>query len=175
MVMEKREETLHKPIAIGVIVALQGVCAIFFVVDVIQDFLQGERDAHFIFEILANIGLVAGMAFGLIYLRHLLRRQAEAERAISVASGALQDVIEAYFVEWNLTPSEADVARFTIKGFSIAEIANLRGSAEGTIKTHLNSIYRKASVTGRAQLVNLLIEDLMGGAIAPGKGLQATA
>ncbi len=71
--------------------------------------------------------------------------------------------MEGYFEDWRLTPAEADVAAFTIKGFSIAEIATLRGSAEGTVKTHLNAIYRKAGVPGRAQLVNLLIEELLGG------------
>ena len=40
-------------------------------------------------------------------------------------------------------------------------IAELRGSAEGTIKTHLNAIYRKSGVSGRAQLVSVLVEDLL--------------
>jgi DNA-binding CsgD family transcriptional regulator len=44
---------------------------------------------------------------------------------------------------------------------SISEIAVLRGSREGTIKAHLNAIYRKAGVSGRSQLVSLLVEDLM--------------
>ena len=78
-----------------------------------------------------------------------------------MAQGALSDLMEEYFVTWGLTPSEADVATFTIKGYSIAEIAELRGSAEATVKTHLNAIYRKAGVAGRGQLVSLLIEDLM--------------
>jgi len=72
-------------------------------------------------------------------------------------------VMEGHFRAWWLTPSEQDVATFTIKGCSIAEIAALRGSAEGTVKTHLNAIYRKAGVPGRGQLVSVLIEDLMGG------------
>lgn len=160
----------HRPqprmtLIVGLIIALQAACTVFFVVDVSHDFLDGEDRTHLVFEILANVGLVAGMVFGAIYLRRLLHQQTAAQRTISVATGALREVIEGYFAEWNLTPSEADVARFTIKGFSIAEIASLRGSAEGTIKTHLNSIYKKAGVTGRAQLVNLLIEDLMEGPI----------
>ena len=36
--------------------------------------------------------------------------------------------MEGYFADWGLTPSEADIATFTIKGYSIAEIAGLRGS-----------------------------------------------
>ena len=53
------------------------------------------------------------------------------------------------------------MATFLIKGADIAEIARLRGSAEGTVKAHLNAIYRKAGVSGRPALVSLLIEDLM--------------
>ncbi|MGB7321604.1 MAG: helix-turn-helix transcriptional regulator [Albidovulum sp.] len=97
------------------------------------------------------------------YLLQMLRKQDHAERALSVASGALHEVMEGYFETWKLTPSEADVAAFTIKGFAIAEIAELRGSAEATIKTHLNAIYRKAGIAGRGQLVTLLIEELLDG------------
>ena len=169
-----RRNKPNKTVIVGLIIALQAACTAFFVFDVSHDFLyEREETVHVLFEALANVGLVAGMIFGAIYLRRLLRQQAEAERAISVATGALRDVIEGYFADWKLTPSEADVARFTIKGFSIAEIASLRGSAEGTIKTHLNSIYKKAGVTGRAQLVNLLIEDLMEGPILPPKETRA--
>ena len=83
------------------------------------------------------------------------------QHSLNVAAGALSDLMTSYFVSWGLTPTEQDVAAFTIKGFSIAEIAELRGSAEGTIKTHLNAIYRKSGVSGRAQLVSVLVEDLL--------------
>ena len=51
--------------------------------------------------------------------------------------------------------------------------AKLRGSAEGTIKTHLNAIYRKSGVTGRAQLVSILIEDLMRGTLVGTEGQKS--
>ena len=179
MAPNKRKNHITKSAAIVLLIVIQGACAIFFVTDVIHDYMEESarlwNDWHLQFEILANVALVAGMIFEAYYLRQLLRRQAEAERALCVASGALQDVIKAYFKEWNLTPSEADVASFTIKGCTIAEIAALRGSAEGTVKTHLNSIYRKAGVGGRAQLVNLLIEELMGGPIVRSGAAEAGA
>ena len=56
---------------------------------------------------------------------------------------------------------EADVALFAIKGLSTAEIAALRQTSEGTVKAQTNAIYRKAGVSGRSQLLSLLIEDLM--------------
>jgi len=156
-----------KSAAVIALMAVQGFCAVFFLSDMIGDLFEMPvaeiLTVHMSLEVLANLGLLAGIAFEAVYLVRLLRRQAHAERALSVASGALHDVMEGYFEDWALTPSEADIAAFTIKGFSIAEIAAMRGSAEGTIKTHLNSIYRKAGVTGRAQLVSLLIEDLLTG------------
>jgi DNA-binding CsgD family transcriptional regulator len=78
----------------------------------------------------------------------------------------MAEVIEDRFAAWGLTPSEADVAGFTIKGFSIAEVAELRGSSEATVKTHLNAVYRKAGVSGRTQLVSVFVEDLLAGPVA---------
>jgi len=36
--------------------------------------------------------------------------------------------------QWGLSRSEKEVAHLSIKGFSIAEIAKLRGKSEGTAK-----------------------------------------
>jgi DNA-binding CsgD family transcriptional regulator len=94
-------------------------------------------------------------------LLRLLARKAHLERQVSMAASALHDVIDAHFRDWGLTASEADVAWFTVKGLSIADIARLRGSAEGTVKSQLNAIYRKAGVANRGELLSLLIEDLM--------------
>jgi DNA-binding CsgD family transcriptional regulator len=82
------------------------------------------------------------------------------EQGLAVARGSLAEVMLGYFQSWSLSPAERDVAAFTIKGYSIAEIAKLRGSAEATIKAQLNAIYRKADVQGRTQLISVLVEDL---------------
>lgn len=156
-----------KGAAIILLMLVQGFCAAFFLGDLIMDFFEESRTEllrpHFAMEVLANLGLIAGVVFEGAYLMRLLRRQAHADRALSVASGALHEVMEGYFEDWRLTPAEADVASFTIKGCSIAEIAQMRGSAEGTVKTHLNAIYRKAGVSGRGDLINLLIDEILGG------------
>ncbi len=58
-------------------------------------------------------------------------------------------------------------ALFALKGFSIAEIAALRDTSEGTVKAQTNAIYRKAGVSGRPQFLSLFVEDLMGDAVRP--------
>jgi DNA-binding CsgD family transcriptional regulator len=147
-----------------VLIVFQCLCTVFFVVDVFSDAtsigLTALIDPHLLPELAAAVGLVVGIGFELRYLMRMLRRQAHMAQGLGVAAGALADVMEGYFRAWGLTPSEQDVAAFAIKGYSNAEIAAFRASAEGTVKTHMNAVFRKAGVTGRAQLVSLLIEDL---------------
>jgi DNA-binding CsgD family transcriptional regulator len=170
----------RSPALVGLIL-FQVACAAVFLVDVIYDLHEAEVLWHMVPEIAATVGLVLGIVFELRYLMGLLRRQETMARGLGVAAGALADLMEGYFREWGLTAAEQDVAAFTIKGYSIAEIAELRGSAEATVKTHLNAIYRKADVPGRGQLVSLLIEDLMRAPLVPSaepdseKGLAADA
>ena len=71
------------------------------------------------------------------------------------------DVLHERFADWGLTPAEKDVALFSIKGLSTADIANLRNTSEGTVKAQTNAIYRKAGVSGRPQLLSLFIDELM--------------
>ena len=150
--------------ALAVLILVQLACAVFFLWDAlsdVEDVASLFGDPHSLLELLATTVLLIGTFVEWQYLAQLLRRQARTERALNVAAGELNDLIEQYFRDWGLTPSEADVAMFALKGVSIPDIAELRGSKEGTIKAHLNGIYRKAGVSGRAQLLSLLVEDLM--------------
>jgi DNA-binding CsgD family transcriptional regulator len=157
--------------ALVVLILFQCLCTAFFVGDVLRDAsslgLVGLVDPHFLPEVGAVVGLVVGIAVELRLLMRMLRRQAHMAQGLGVAAGALADVMEAYFRAWGLTPAEQDVAGFAIKGYSNAEIATLRGSAEGTVKTHMNAVFRKAGVAGRAQLVSLLVEDLFRAPLVP--------
>jgi DNA-binding CsgD family transcriptional regulator len=151
------------------LIFVQALCTVIFMGDVVTDILpQGlaalTNPAN-LSEIAASSGLILGLVFEVLVLWRLLGRQHRMQQSLTVASGALADLMEGYFRTWALTPTEADVAAFTIKGYSIAEIAGFRGSAEGTIKTHLNAIYRKSGTAGRAQLVSVLVEDLFRGAL----------
>jgi DNA-binding CsgD family transcriptional regulator len=90
-----------------------------------------------------------------------LPRNRRIEGQLRRASTAFAELLDERFAEWGLTPAERDVAWFTIKGLSLAEIARLRQTSEGTVKAQSNAIYRKSGVSGRTQLLSLFIEDLM--------------
>lgn len=160
-----------KGAVIVALMAAQAACAAYFLYDVTTDFLTDAYGSplapHLLMEALANLVLWAAIVFEAAYLRAFLRRQAYNQRVVSAASGALRDAIDAYFDDWGLSPAEATVAEMALRGMSISDIAAARGSAEGTIKTQLNAVYRKAGVSGRSQLVSILIGELLDGALAP--------
>lgn len=169
------QDQRDRPYGLIALILFQCFCTAFFVYDVTRDLDEGLTSLfHMLPELAATAGLVIGVVFEVRSLIALLQRQARMEKGLGVASGALNEVMEGYFRQWALTPAEQDVATFTIKGCSIADIAQMRGSAEGTVKTHLNAIYRKAGVQGRGQLVSVLIEDLMNAPLI-GKGNTAAA
>lgn len=160
----KRPYSEQPAIVLGLI-AVQTLCAAFFLWDVAEDGLAamigGFLDMHLNVEAAAVIAMIAGIVFEARVLMRLLQRKAHLERQVSLAARAFHDVIEERLTAWALTTAERDVAHFTVKGLSITEIAGLRGSAEGTVKSQLNAIYRKAGVGNRGELLSLLIEELM--------------
>jgi DNA-binding CsgD family transcriptional regulator len=152
--------------ALFLVVAAQILCSLFFVWDIAAGVVGLRREpmsweTRELIEIGASIGLVLGVALGAALLVRTLSRNWVMEGQLRQVSGAFAELLEERFAEWGLTRAERDVAWFTIKGLSIAEIARLRHTSEGTVKAHSNAIYRKAQVSGRTQLVSLFIEDLM--------------
>ena len=146
------------------LIVVQFFCAVFFIGDVVADYraMGGfTGGVHFWFEVLAALSLLVTIAFEAGLLMRMLRRAAHLQGRLAVTKLAVYEVIEAEFEAWKLSPAEADVASFLVKGFGIAEIATLRGSAEGTVKAHLNAIYRKSGAHSRGDVLSLLIDRLL--------------
>ena len=148
------------------VLAIQAVSASFFVGDILISVLElpvAPFSWMFVelIQIGAAIGLSMGVVVGALLLRQTRRKAAAAEEALRLAQSAFRDVLNERFQTWDLTPAEKDVAMFSIKGFSTAEIANFRGVSEGTVKAQTNAIYRKANVSGRAQLLSLFVDALI--------------
>ncbi len=154
-------------LALSIFLVLQAFGTLFFVADVVGDLRQDPTSVTFLFEALFTAALVFGTIFGAIMLRRTIQLLRAQGRALAVAQGALSDVINAQFQSWTLTPAERDVGLLALKGFDVAEIAELRGAAQGTVRAQLTRIYSKAGVSGRAQFAAFFVEDLLGEAITP--------
>lgn len=148
-------------VLVAAVVVVQAVAAVFFVADAIGDVIMGGMTGHILIEALIAVALLAGVGLGAWHTRVLLAEARRRERALAVASGALADHIAQRFADWGLTAAESDVALFALKGCDAAEIAALRGAAQGTVRAQLSQVYAKAGVTSQAGLVSLFLEDLL--------------
>jgi len=123
---------VHAGFVAGVVV-LQSVAVVFFVADAAGDAATEGLSIHVVIEAFAALGLMAGVAMGLIQLAGLLAADRRKSAALAVAAGALSEVIAARSREWGLPPAETDVSIFAPKGCEIPEIARVekRGPGEG--------------------------------------------
>lgn len=152
----------RNPAALAVFLVVQTLAAVFFVGDVVADYLKDHAGPHLYFELLVSLALALGVVFGTVALRRTLEEMRAQDVALASARGALADVIAAQFTAWGLTPAERDVGFLALKGLDVAEIAELRGRAAGTVRAQLTRIYSKAGVSGRAQFAAYFVEDLLG-------------
>ncbi|PRX10702.1 UNVERIFIED_ORG: regulatory LuxR family protein [Martelella mediterranea] len=144
---------------------LQSVAAVFFVADATRDLFEQPPGAHSIIEALIAGTLVAGIFLAGWQLRLTLERMRIQERALDTARGDFVRIIETQFDAWALTPAEREVGLLALKGLDIAEIARLRGAAQGTVRAQMARIYAKAGVSGRAQFAAWFVEELLGDGI----------
>jgi DNA-binding CsgD family transcriptional regulator len=144
--------------------AAQALCAALLLVDIFTelpefrgDSTHGALDFAVLATLLLGSGLIANEARILLVQNRLMQGR------LRLASGGFLALLDDTFRTWALTPAESNVALLTIKGFSTAEIAGIREAQEGTVRAQCTSIYRKAGVSGRTQLLSHFIDDLMAG------------
>ncbi len=149
--------------------------ALIMTFDIIQDASKGASYGHLISEGFVAIAAVAGLFFllrGNMRLQHSLadERQhaleltAEAQKWREEASKhieGLSSAIDSQLTEWNLSPSEKEVALLLLKGLSLKEIATIRDTTEKTARVQSAAIYAKSGLAGRSELAAFFLEDLL--------------
>lgn len=110
---------------LAAIILAQFLCALFFLGDAADDLISGTTidGAMFTLELIATVALFAGVIYLARELRQLLGEMERMEGSIRAARGEMAEVIDAFFTEWNLTPSERDVALLMLKGIDNEQIA----------------------------------------------------
>ncbi|MCV2894529.1 helix-turn-helix transcriptional regulator [Lentibacter sp. XHP0401] len=149
-----------------IIFYIQVVCvALFFLGTYVEYNQSTAQSPGWDFKTLVRLGIGLGLVIGTFVgwreLRFSRHRSAETELKLRAASNAFMEVMAEHFEQWGLTPAESDVALFSLKGMKVNEIAELRGTSQGTVKAQTNAIYRKSGVSGRPQLLSIFIEDLI--------------
>lgn len=133
---------------------------------------------EFAFDSLEKSLIVTGVV-GVFYLLKNSKKQEEERIALvnelEVARvegqewrGKVQTFVEGFGAEvekqfsiWNLSDAETDVGLLMIKGLSHKEIAELRGTAEATVRQQARSIYSKSGLPSKAAFSAYFLEDLL--------------
>lgn len=71
------------------------------------------------------------------------------------------EVIREQFEQWQLTPSEQQVAMLLLKRLSFKEIGSVRNTKEKTVRQQASIIYGKANVEGRYEFAAWFLEDFL--------------
>lgn len=143
--------------------------------DLIADYYEGSDTWH----LLVEAAVVIFSVFAITYLlREYIQRQRELDKLkhqlqqtnanlsasnerLSQAGKAYQAVIQQQFTDWQLTPSEKEVASLLLKGLSFEEIAKVRSTKEKTVRQQATAIYRKSDLNGRHEFAAWFFEDFL--------------
>lgn len=87
----------------------------------------------------------------------LVRFRAESQEALAGLGAA----IDRQFERWGLSAAEREVALLLLKGLSHKEVAAARATSERTVRQQALAVYRKAGLSGRAELAAFFLEDLL--------------
>ncbi len=97
------------------------------------------------------------------------------EEQARAAVRAFGDAVDREFDSWKLTSSEREVALLLLKGMSMKEIAEARGTSERTVRQQAATVYAKSGVEGRAELASYFLDALSLPSLAPAAAAVASS
>jgi DNA-binding CsgD family transcriptional regulator len=158
-----------------VLMALSGSVVLLVGVDLLTDYQSGSSSMHLLLEAILFTVSATVLGLGLKTLlqtkREVLSLQADVEQLNQEKEqwkeethqllAGLSVKIEAQFQNWQLTLAETEVGFLLLKGFSLQEIADIRGTKIKTVQQQSQSIYQKTGLASRSELAAFFLEDLL--------------
>lgn len=155
--------------------AFAALVMLFSLEDLVSEFGNEEGLAAMLDDVLMfAASVVVLLAFALDYVQQQ-RTLGELQGQLNAMRGKLEGideqslgiarqyraVIQTQFDQWQLTPSEQEIALALIKGLSFREVAEVRNTREKTVRQQAAVVYRKANLSGRHELAGWFFEDLL--------------
>ena len=166
--------------------ALLLITSMFTFVDIATDVRAGEELTHLFFEIALWIFTMTGAYFQFRIVKwqskemqtfqekiselgtlnsqlneKIKNEQLGFEKKITHLSVEFLNYIDEQFNQWAFSRGEKEIALLLIKGLSMKEIANIRGSNENTVRQQASQIYKKSHLAGRMELSAFFLDDLL--------------
>ena len=90
----------------------------------------------------------------------------QSETVVVISPSEPEEVVQLNVVSYSLTDREAEIVRLVARGLSTKEISGALFISEHTVNNHLRSIFQKAGVNSRREMVQrLYFQDLMPGVL----------
>lgn len=155
---QPRHRNWHSYLPIIVLI----VAAAFFVQDIYVDlYVDGKGISHVVVEGSIFLAILLALVIELKQVARLVSKIDNTEQEVIQLQAHLSEVIDNEFRRWSLTNTEKEIAILLIKGFSMQEIAGIRGVKEKSVRQQATGVYAKAGVSGRYELTSHFIEDLL--------------
>ncbi len=173
-----------RALALAVFLVITAVAGL----DIAADLAEGTTARHVLAElavVLSGLGGAGLMVWRLLVVGRLARAaqaeaaglavqlkasEAEAARWREESKDILRGLgaaLDKQFARWGLSPAEKEVALLLLKGLSHKEIGAVRSIGEATARQQARALYKKAGLTGRADLAAFFLEDLLPGTGGP--------
>lgn len=98
-------------------------------------------------------------------LRHQLHsshvRITDLRQKLQQAGQGYLELIHQQLDEWQLSPTEKEIALLLLKGLSFDEIAAIRSTKEKTVRQQAIAVYRKSGLNGRHEFAGWFFEDFL--------------
>lgn len=158
-----------------IIVCILAIIVVLVSFDIFTDSSEGVSSWHLVIEGLLGLTALAGIFYLLkdsFETKHYLESEkAQNEKLVNDHRlfreqtqkyiQGLSTAIDQQFSKWSFTHAEKEIAYLLLKGFSVKEIADIRNTAEKTIRSQSTSIYAKSGLSGRSELAAYFLEDLL--------------
>lgn len=156
--------------------------SIFALVDIVIDMREGVTIGHLVHEAALWLFSMIGAAYQFRIIKwqskemlefkqkiseldtlngQLKAEQENFQKKISHLSNEFLNHIDEQFNKWSFTRGEKEIALLLIKGLSMKEIADIRGSNENTVRQQASQIYKKSALGGRMELSAFFLDDLL--------------
>ncbi len=162
------------------------ITSLFTMVDITTDMKAGEEFRHLFFEFGLWLTTMIGAYFQFRIIKWqskemssfkekinelgelntqlsetIKKEQIGFEKKITHLSIEFLNYIDEQFNQWAFSRGEKEIALLLIKGLSMKEIADIRGSNENTVRQQASQIYKKSRLGGRMELSAFFLDDLL--------------
>lgn len=162
--------TRRRSASLSGVALIQFVCALIFGFDIAYELhndllsdqaLTTSQLVHLATETAAVGLLLVGFYLSGRELRGLNQSETQQRDSLAVLRGHFDDILVKRFEAWGLSKAESDVALLSLRGLKISEIAVMRKTKEGTIKAQLSSIFHKAGIGTRTELLGIFMDEFL--------------